>query len=56
MHKTGFVIYEHFFDIFKTMCTHMFVHIYIRPFSKLAELTAHCQIANDWTCFVDHKL
>ena len=28
----------------------------IRHFSKLAEFTAHCQIANDWSCFVEHKL
>ena len=25
-------------------------------FSKLAEFTAHCQIANDLTCFADHNL
>ena len=25
-------------------------------FPKLTEFTAHCQIANDWTCFVEHNL
>ena len=30
--------------------------ITIRHFSKMAEFTAHCQIVNDWTCFVEHKL
>ena len=25
-------------------------------FSKLAEFTAHCQLANDWTCFARHNL
>ena len=29
---------------------------FIRQFSKMAESAAHCHIANDWTCFVDHKL
>ena len=24
-------------------------------FSKLAEFTANDQLANDWTCFVEHK-
>ena len=28
----------------------------IQHFSKLAEFTDHYQIANDWTCFVEHKL
>ena len=28
---------------------------YIRHFSKLAELTADCQIAKDLTRFVEHK-
>ena len=30
--------------------------VYSRHFSKLAEVTAHCQIANDWVCFVVNKL
>ena len=25
-------------------------------FSKLAEITIHCKITNDWTCYVEHKL
>ena len=28
----------------------------IQHFSKLAEFTAHCQVENDWTSFVEHKL
>ena len=40
----------------KTMITLEFCEILIRHFSKLAEFSAHCQIANDWTCFVEHRL
>ena len=29
---------------------------YIRHFSKLIEFSGNCQVASDWTCFVDHKL
>ena len=24
--------------------------------SKMAEFIAPCQLANDWTCFIQHKL
>ena len=32
------------------------IYISVIPlFSKLAEFTAHCQLENDWTCFVEHN-
>ena len=38
---------ENWIKLSKTLC--------IRPFSKLAKFSANYHLANEWTCFVEHK-
>ena len=42
--------------VMKLISGKLLITVVNRHFPKLTEFTAHCQIANDWVCFVKHKL